>query len=129
MKIRLALIALALAAPACSKSVPNTVHAQLGLNGFEELAELYKYRAQDGQPPPSRLADLDEHEAALPISFDKLQRGEYVLFWGVGLAPGSDVVLGYEKAVPQNGGLVLLQSGVVKTMTAAEFNAARKAGR
>jgi hypothetical protein len=129
MKFRLALVALALAAPACNKSVPNTVHAQLGLNGFEELAELYKYRAQDGQPPPSRLADLDEHEAALPISYDKLQRGEYVLFWGVSLAPGSEVILGYEKAVPQSGGLVLLQSGVVKTMTAAEFNAARKAGR
>ena len=130
MRIRLGLIALALAVPACmGKSGPSTVRAQLGLNGFEELAELYRYRAQDGQPPPSRLADVDEHEPALPISYDKLQRGEYVMFWGVGLVPGSDVVLGYEKNAPQSGGLVLLQSGMVKTMTAAEFNAARKAGR
>src|SRR5262245_10516433 len=124
---RVCLIALILVVPACIGT--NVPTPQLEPNGFEELVALYRCRERDGQLPPSRLADLDVHEPALPISYDKLQRGEFVMVWGVGLVPGSDAVLGYEKGTPHNGGLVLLQNGAVRTMTAAEFQAASKAGR
>src|SRR5438552_3886299 len=112
MNSRLFFLGVLVLLPAChGAGGPNTVMAKLGANGFEELVEVYKYRATEGKPAPTKLTDLDENEAALPNCYPNLQNGEYVLFWGVGLAAGSDAVLGYEKGVPQSGGLVLLQNG------------------
>src|SRR5713226_6502810 len=101
MNIRLCLIGLVLFLPACQgPRAAGTALTYLGKNGFEELVEVYKYRAHDRQPAPAKLADLDIHEPALPSCYPKLQSGDYVVFWGVGLAAGSEAVLGYEKDVP-----------------------------
>ncbi len=129
--IRAAAIPLLLAAAltACSKQVvPPTLKAQLGKNGMEELAEVYKYMAKENEPAPRALTDLDKYEPNLVTAYPKLQSGEYVMFWGTGYLPSSDAVLAYEKSAADSGGLVLLQNGTVKTVTAAEFKSLRKAG-
>jgi hypothetical protein len=49
-----------------------------------------------------------------------------VVFWNVDVTvtDNGKYVLGYEKDVPQSGGLVLMADGSVKHMTASEFTAA-----
>lgn len=62
----------------------------------------------------------------------RIQNGDYIVYWRVGLsdtAPGANAILAYEKKTPTEGGAVLLRNGTVKEMTAAEFQAALKAGR
>jgi hypothetical protein len=66
----------------------------------------------------------------MPNAFDRIQSGEFVIVWGVGLskAPGTgNQVLAYEKKAPLEGGAVLLRNGTVKTMTSEEFSKAPKA--
>jgi hypothetical protein len=63
-----------------------------------------------------------------------LKAGELIVRWGTPLSPKGempDAVLAYLKAVPEQGGSVLMQDGLtIKTMTADEFNATPKpAGR
>ena len=97
-------------------------------NGMKELAQVYEYMAANNEPIPRRLEDLDEHEATMPVAYAKIQSGDYVVIWGVGLnRGGGHVVLAYEKDAATSGGLVLMQDGSVKTLSAAEFQAAPKA--
>jgi hypothetical protein len=113
--------------PACHSSI-TTQPSAVADNGLAELAQVYEYRAASNMGPPRRLEDLNEHDAALPVAYAKIQSGDYIVYWGVGLSSsGRDVVLAYEKDVPASGGLVLMQDGTVKSLTAAEFQAARKA--
>ena len=114
--------------PACSeKRVPTTQPAVLGANGMEELAEVCKFLADQKLPPPRKLEDLIDREPSLPTAWGKLQSGEYVMAWGVGLAKGDKSVLCYEKKAAAEGGLVLLRDGTVLEMTAGEFKSAPKA--
>ena len=111
-----------------NRGVRTGVPAELGANGLEELAGVYKYLAQNKEPAPKKLEDLAEREAALPTAWAKLQSGEYVVAWGAGYSSsGGGAVLAYEKNVPDSGGLVLMQDGTVKEMTAAQFKTAPKA--
>jgi hypothetical protein len=57
--------------------------------------------------------------------------GKYVILWGAGIPKdfpqgAFQTVLGYESAVPQQGGVVLMGDASVKQMTATEFAAAPK---
>jgi hypothetical protein len=84
--------------------------------------------------PPSKLADLDRHRGMFPRAYEAVKSGDVVVLWGTPLQGEGDVgkdeaVVAYEKAVPTAGGYVLLSAGTVKKMTAAEFNAAPKAGK
>ncbi len=113
----------------CNKGTKaqSSVPADLGLqNGLEELAVVYKYIAEKGEAVPRSLDDLAERQANLPTAWDKIVSGEYVVLWGAGYS-SSGAVLAHEKSAPTSGGLVLLQNGTVKQMTAAEFNSAPKA--
>lgn len=111
----------------CSRSSPTTLPAKLAESGLGELAKVYEYLAAQNLPPPRKVTDLDEHEANLPTSYAKIVSGEYVVIWGVGQVKGSTAVLAYEKDAATKGGEVLIQDGTIKTMTAAEFQSARKA--
>ena len=66
-----------------------------------------------------------------PGAVEMLRSGQLVVQWGAPLTPegeSTDAVLAYVKAVPEQGGQVLLQDGrTIKTMTADEFKAAPKA--
>lgn len=67
------------------------------------------------------LRDMDVEKSA----YQKLAQGDVVLLWNTttkGMKSGaSNTVLAYEKSVPNSGGLVLMGSSEVKTMTASEF--------
>ena len=62
-----------------------------------------------------------------------LQSQKYVVLWNANIkghgGSSSDIVLAYEKDVPTKGGLVCMQSGEVKQMSADEFAKAEKAGQ
>ena len=124
-----AVVLLAIVASGCKETrAPHTgVPANLGENGLEELASVYKYIAQNKEQVPRKLEDLTEKQAALPTAWGKIESGEYIVQWGAGVSGSGGAVLAYEKSAPDSGGLVLLQDGTVKQLTAAEFKAAPKA--
>jgi hypothetical protein len=96
-------------------------------DGLKELVDVYKYLEYSSTPPPQRVDELNSYVDSLPNALPRIQNGEYLLVWGVGLAaapPQSGGVLAYEKKAPTEGGAVLLRDGTVKEMTAAEFAAA-----
>jgi hypothetical protein len=95
--------------------------------GLEELGEALKSLAAEGRNPPGKLAEFESIEPLVPVCGPQIRNGEVVYFWGAGYAAGGDKVVAHEKKAPAEGGLVLLQNGKVKTMTAAEFQAAPKA--
>jgi hypothetical protein len=93
-------------------------------------------RAAEGTAgrPPSKLADVDRHQAMFSRGYAAVKSGDVVVLWGAVLKGESEVgkdeaVVAYEKNVPTAGGYVLLSAGTVKQMTAAEFNAAPKSGK
>jgi hypothetical protein len=118
-----------LAAVGCkeSRAARTGVPAQIADNGLEELSGVYKFMAQNKEAPPRKLEDLAEHQAALPTAWGKIESGEYVVQWGAGYASSGSGVLAHEKKAAESGGMVLLQNGTVKEMSAAEFKSASKA--
>jgi hypothetical protein len=56
--------------------------------------------------------------------------GKYTVLWGANpdlMRDPADTVLAYETAAPASGGWVVMADGSVKQLSAAEFQAARKA--
>lgn len=126
----LAMVGLLACVAGCGKGGEQTPPPASGADGLKELVTVYDYLAYQKKGPPRKVEDLTEFVDTIPNALPRLQSGEYVLVYGVGLAksgPGANGVLAYEKKVPREGGAVLLRSGEVKQMTAAEFNAAFKA--
>jgi hypothetical protein len=95
--------------------------------GLKELGEVYKYRAAQKAPAPARAEDLMENAGAVDNALPLINEGHVVVVWRVAYAPTSTEVLAYEKDAATAGGKVLLRTGTVKQMTAAEFAAAPKA--
>jgi hypothetical protein len=97
--------------------------------GLKELAEVYRYRAYMQLPVAQRLTDLSEHWDAMADAYPRIEGGEYVVHWGVGITEGTagaNRVIAYEKQAPSVGGAVLLGDGTVKQVTAAEFQGLTK---
>ena len=63
-----------------------------------------------------------------PTASTLVRSGDLVYLWGAGFAPGGTKVVAFEKKAEAEGGLVLLQDGSVKHMTADELKAAPRAG-
>lgn len=95
--------------------------------GLEELGQALKSLADEGRKPPARLADFESIEPMVPVCGPLVRNGEVVYIWGAPYAAGGTGVVAHEKKAPAEGGLVLLQDGTVKAMTAAEFQSAPKA--
>jgi hypothetical protein len=99
---------------------------------FNEIAELL--RSASSSKPPTKVADLSRFEQRFPDAYQAIKSGAVVVVWGGAMqgegaaASGGGPVIAYEKDTPTAGGYVLLTSGEVKKMSAAEFNAAPKAG-
>jgi hypothetical protein len=83
-----------------------------------------------GPTKPEDLAPYYGNDAKITAL---LKDGTVVVNWGATLQKmtqgSANTVLGYEKDVPTNGGLVMIADGSVKKMTADQFAKAPKAGK
>ena len=107
-----------------SKPVASTTPNK---DALAEIGQMLKSLADEGRKPPTKLAELEPVEPMLPMAATMLRDGTLVYLWGAAYAADGDKVAAYEKKVPTEGGLVLLQSGKVKEMSAGEFASAPKA--
>jgi hypothetical protein len=98
-----------------------------GKAALEDLGQLLKSLADEGRNPPTKLAELESVEPMIPVAAPAIRSGDVVYLWGSAYSSGGTLVVAYEKKVAAEGGYVLLQSGTVKEMTAAEFQSAPKA--
>jgi hypothetical protein len=100
---------------------------------LQEVNDLL-HQAASGARPATKVADLSRLGHNFPRGYEAVKSGEIIVLWGSpmqgeGQVGSNEAVVAYEKAVPKDGGLVLLSAGTVKKMTPDEFNAAPKAGK
>jgi hypothetical protein len=99
-----------------------------------ELCRMYQFARKK---PPAKLTDLASVSTMAANGYEALKTAKVVLLYEASLpdvkeepGPGpDDEVLAYVADVPQSGGKVLMLNRTVKTMTADEFKAAKKAGK
>ena len=129
---------LGLAAAGCSGGPKNQAPTQddMKLTALNDVGELYRVYSASAKKPPTKVEDFAKFEMMSPTGLRALKSGAVVVFYkaelpdlaeGPGQGP-SDIVLAYEKPVPESGGKVLMLNRTVKALTAAEFQAAKKAG-
>lgn len=104
-----------------------------GLTILQDVDSLLRAGAGSSGRAPAKLADLDRFESMYTRGFHAVKSGDVVVIWGAALkgegqTGQNESVVAYEKAVPSEGGLVLLSAGSIKKMSADEFKAAPKAG-
>lgn len=124
-------LAMVVGLSACSskKTDPNA-GAPTPTDALQQVANMIRDHTSSKGKPPAKLADLAGFKNHYNIGYTAVESGEVVVVWGAWVAgegggEGTGVVA-YEKAAPDSGGAVLLQSGTVKQMTADEFRAAPK---
>jgi hypothetical protein len=105
-------------------------------NDLKQIALSYMNYCDTNKPKgPANVDDLLKIDPQLAPVAQKVKSGDYTVIWNVNLSDPktfepnglSNTVLAYETAAPSAGGQVVMCDGFVKTMTAAEFNAAPKA--
>jgi hypothetical protein len=117
----------------CSKSGPKPGPMDPRYNALSEVADLIRATTTGGKAP-TQVSDFDKLESVYAYGHRAVKSGDVVVLWGgkvIGegdAAKGGGEVIAYDKDAPVNGGFVLLSSGQVVQMTAAEFAAAPKAG-
>ncbi|QJW94053.1 hypothetical protein [Frigoriglobus tundricola] len=100
---------------------------------LREVGDLLRAAAPVPGRGPAKLADLTRLEPVYPQAYQAVKSGEVVVVWGAAMkgegevGKGGGEVIAHQKAVPTEGGHVLLNTGEVKQMTADEFKAAPKA--
>jgi hypothetical protein len=95
-----------------------------------DVAGLLRDYTSEYKKAPAKLADVAKNQPLYPRGFQAIKVGNVVVVWGVRMPPqgeGGSGVIAYEKKVETEGGLVLLENGEVKQMTADEFKTAPKA--
>jgi hypothetical protein len=94
-----------------------------------QIGQVFHVYQKGNKPPPRGPADLSGLQRAFPAAIGAINSRDVLVYWGVGFQDGPEAastVLAYHKDVPQKGGEVLLQDGTSRTMTAEEFQAAKK---
>jgi hypothetical protein len=99
------------------------------------VGELYRMHQIVAKKAPRSLRDFDKVDASA-LGYYAIRSGKVVVRWQATLpdtetepsSPPSDEVLAYSKAVPQQGGPVLMLDRRIRHMTPEEFKAARLAG-
>ncbi len=122
------LTALVLQVGCSQKPQTNSPHEMSNRQKIGELMELLSAAQLNLKRAPANVKELEKFGRAGPFAQEAVARGDFVVFWNVNLGEG-EAVVAYEKHAPTNGGWVLLQSRALKQMTAAEFQAAPKAGK
>ena len=129
VSVRSCLLLALLLFTACSRT-PQPPPPPSAEESFQQMAKVYEYLVYSKFPPPKRPADFEAYVDTMPTAFDRIQKGELVVAWGVAKSTAPAVgqqVLVYEKKTPTEGGAVLLRDGTVKAMTPEEFSKAPKA--
>ncbi len=135
MRIFLRLLPLvAFATLGCSSTPPTGGDAVASrTDELHDVAGLLRMSSGPGGKGPTKVQDLAKFENGHPAGYAAVKSGDIVVVWGVMMGgegdAGTEEVVAYEKQAPTDGGMVLLMNGKVKQMSAAEFNAARKAGK
>jgi hypothetical protein len=136
-RIDLALILSATIFVGCQASTRPTMPGPSVESKLRDIAELCRVYQKVHNAPPRKISDLSRGgNQATPGAFAAIQSGSIVLRLEAPLVstekepgkPESDLVLAYEKQVPTQGGWVLMLDRRIRTMTAAEFKAAKLAG-
>jgi hypothetical protein len=101
---------------------------------LREAGELLALSSGQGGRGYTTAADLARYAQGFPLGYQAVASGAIVIVPGAtmpgeGERGGSEAVVAYEKDVPTQGGLVLLHNRKVKKMTAAEWQAAPRAGK
>jgi hypothetical protein len=134
-RLALLLTVAVLSTVGCSK-LRDAALKQKSANDLKKLCDLYGAFYSARSLGPSSVEDLEplatgdpEAEAAL----EAVRKGRYVLLWNVDVhaagrtRPGmAFTILGYERGVPESGGMVLMVDGSVVEMKAAKFAASQK---
>jgi hypothetical protein len=128
---------LALLAAGCGPSNGPATPDQADEGNLLQVGELCRHYQVAKKKPPEKLTDLGSVKSLAANGYEELRAGKIILRYGATLTetgdePGqgdSDEVLAYLAKVPESGGKVLMLNRAVKTMTADQFKAARKAGK
>jgi hypothetical protein len=92
-----------------------------------ELGNTLKQLASEKKKAPAKLAELDPFDPMMPEACPAIRNGSIIYIWGAGIDEGATNVIAYDKETPDKGGYVLLSNCTVKSMSAADFQAAGKA--
>ena len=104
--------------------------APSNMDTVADVAEMLKEYCAANKRPPNSLADLEDASATHPVGHAAASTKEFVIYYKVMInSAKADTVLAYHKDVPASGGVVVMQDGSVKEMTAADFASAPKAGK
>jgi hypothetical protein len=98
---------------------------QLARSELGEIWEMYDGYVLQNKKPPTSVADFRGFRVAFPRGHAAMTSGGVVVRFGTPVEPAGKV-LAYHKDVPSKGGLVLLNDGSLKSMTADEVQAAIK---
>jgi hypothetical protein len=130
-------LCLGLAAAGCGGPVnPPVTKDDMTAVALNDVAELYRMYTIEKKRPPTKPSDFNPLEMMSPTGVRAINDGEVVVRYGAtlpdtGEAPGKgpgDVVLAYEKQVPESGGQVLMLNRTIRAMSPEEFKAAKLAG-
>jgi hypothetical protein len=135
LQCTLLLLAAVILTAGCNKLRDAAVKQKIA-NDLKCLCDAYgQYYSARGHGPSS-VDDLDAlatGDAELQGDLNAVREGKYVLIWNVDVhaagqtnAGMSFTVLGYERKVPETGGLVLMVDGTVLEMKPEKFAKAQK---
>jgi hypothetical protein len=122
-----AVAAAGLGAAGCGSKPDPAANQPTHRDALADIGRMLKLLADEGKPPPANKAELTQLDPLIPAAGPAVRAGEIVYLYGAGYAAAGIKVVAYETAASSSGGLVLLQDGTIKVMTAAEFAAAPKA--
>ncbi len=133
----LAACCLALLASGCGPSNGSVTKESSDEATLTQVGELCRLYQSAKNKPPAKLTDFGAEKSIAPHGFEALKSGKVVLLGATlpdlgedpGQGGGDDEVLAYYADVPESGGKVLMLNRTIKTMTADEFKAAKKAGK
>ncbi len=97
---------------------------------FDEFYQAYRLYLDQNKRPPSGPADLHPYTPGFPLASIVMNQEKHVVLWGANpefVPEPANTVLAYETVTPDSGGWVLMADGSPKQLSAAEFQATRKA--
>jgi hypothetical protein len=115
-------------------AVRQAAHNQKKINDLKQMGLAYINYCVSMNKGPANADDLLPYLENDTLFVQRV-KSEFTIIWGVNLQDTksfepqglNSTVLGYETTVPTSGGPVLMASGEVRQMTAAEFKAAPQA--